>query len=211
MKIGSSSSSSSSSSGEEDGDSNWKAAIDSVSTTDYFSSISNGDSTNRIHNDVSEKKHKPQTLKLYQIKAQKILEDFIEKNLVIERVQIPNLDNDQLESEVGIRLFKNAPRGMVDPLEEIQPPRKRPRILPMEDVDEKSKKFKRKLKSVVVEGVDVIGAARDACHKALTRFEARDAVAKTASKREEERVAELKKIRGEKWLPSIAREMQRSK
>ena len=51
-------------------------------------------------------------------------------------------------------------------------------------------------------------AARDACQRSLARFEAKDAAAKAKAKIEEERVAELKKIRGEKWLPSIAREMQ---
>ena len=39
-------------------------------------------------------------------------------------------------------------------------------------------------------------------------MEARDAARKAAVKKEEERVAELKKIRGERWLPSIAKNMQ---
>lgn len=53
-----------------------------------------------------------------------------------------------------------------------------------------------------------MAAARDACQRSLARFEATDAAAKAKVKKEEERVAELKKIRGEKWLPSIAKEMQ---
>lgn len=53
-----------------------------------------------------------------------------------------------------------------------------------------------------------MATARDACQKALARLEAKDAAAKAAAKREEERVAELKRIRGERWLPSIAREMR---
>lgn len=68
--------------------------------------------------------------------------------------------------------------------------------------------FTRKLKSVVVDGADILTAARDASQKSLTRLEAKDAAAKEKAKREEERVAELKRIRGERWLPSIAREMQ---
>lgn len=53
-----------------------------------------------------------------------------------------------------------------------------------------------------------MAAARDKCQRSLSRLEAKDEAAKAAAKREEERVAQLKKIRGEKWLPCIAREMQ---
>lgn len=68
--------------------------------------------------------------------------------------------------------------------------------------------FKRQLQAVVVDGVDILAAARDANQKSLARLEAKDAAAKAKAKREEERVAELKRVRGERWLPSIAREMQ---
>lgn len=53
-----------------------------------------------------------------------------------------------------------------------------------------------------------MAAARDACQKSLAKFEAKDSAAQVAARREEERVAELKRIRGERWLPSMAREMQ---
>lgn len=66
--------------------------------------------------------------------------------------------------------------------------------------------FRRRLKSVAVDGEDIIAAARNAFQKSLAKFEAKDAAAKVAARREEERVAELKRIRGERWLPSIARE-----
>lgn len=54
----------------------------------------------------------------------------------------------------------------------------------------------------------ILTAAKDACQKSLAKMEARDAARKAAVKKEEERVAELKKIRGERWLPSIAKNMQ---
>lgn len=53
-----------------------------------------------------------------------------------------------------------------------------------------------------------MAAARDAYQKSLARLEAKHAAAKAAANKEEERVAQLKKIRGERWLPSMAREMQ---
>lgn len=60
----------------------------------------------------------------------------------------------------------------------------------------------------MVEGTDIIATAKDACEKSLSKLAAKEAAAREAAKREEERVAQLKKIRGERWLPSIAREMQ---
>jgi septation ring formation regulator EzrA len=56
--------------------------------------------------------------------------------------------------------------------------------------------------------VDIISEARDAEQKSLAQLEAKEAKAKAKAKKEEERVVELKRIRGERWLPSIAREMQ---
>lgn len=50
--------------------------------------------------------------------------------------------------------------------------------------------------------------AIEAAKKSSARLEAKEARAKAKAKKEEERVAELKKVRGEKWLPSVAREMQ---
>ncbi|KAK9284878.1 hypothetical protein L1049_024058 [Liquidambar formosana] len=211
-------SSSYSSSGEEDGDADWKAAIDSVATTSIsinsssltnggFTTISNHSTPNFEENQRI--KQKPQTLKHYQIKAQKILDDILEKTLVMVRDPLNDVDNDTKINESGVRLFKHAPPGIVfDHIDELQGPRKRPRIVPGKEFDEKSKKFRRQLQSVAVDGYVVMATARDACQKSLARLQAKDAAAKAAAKREEERVAELKRIRGERWLPSIAREMQ---
>ena len=69
-------------------------------------------------------------------------------------------------------------------------------------------KFKQRIQSMAIEGKDIIAAGNRAREKSIARLEAKEAAAKAAAKREEERVAELKKVRGEKWLPSIAREMK---
>ncbi|KAE8670832.1 protein SHORT-ROOT-like [Hibiscus syriacus] len=108
-------------------------------------------------------------------------------------------DDDSLGNNIGVRLFKNSAPGIVfDHVDEIQGPRKKPKILPGRGIDENS-----------IE--DILAAARDASHKALARLEAKDAAAREKAKKEEARIAQLKKIRGEKWLPSMAREMQLSK
>ncbi|KAF9600679.1 hypothetical protein IFM89_011350 [Coptis chinensis] len=217
----------SSSSGEEDGDAEWKAAIDSVAANSYNTSTSEKLSKSNgvlIHTngEDEENSHKPRPLKHYQIKAQKMLDEILEKSLVVANDPVPASNDKPVVEEDGIRLFRRAPPGIVDPIvgykhvvetilllsDELLQPRKRPKILPGEVADEKSKKFRRQLQSIVVDGMDIMASARDACQKSLARFQAKDAAAKAATKKEEERVAELKKIRGEKWLPSIAKEMQ---
>uniref|UniRef100_A0A5B7BYV5 Uncharacterized protein n=1 Tax=Davidia involucrata TaxID=16924 RepID=A0A5B7BYV5_DAVIN len=220
MGSGGGGSRSSSSSGEEDGDADWRAAIDSVaaatsfsaSTADGVASISNGSTTKSIGHPTKDDQvtnHKPQILKHYQIKAQKLLDDILEKTIETVRDPIHAPDNNTVINEGGIRLFKHAPPGIVfDHTDELQQPKKRPRIIPGEEIDEKSKKFRQQLQSVAVDGMDIITAARNTCQKSLAKLQAKDAAAKVAAKREEERVAELKRIRGERWLPSIARDMQ---
>ncbi|KAK3016511.1 hypothetical protein RJ639_006834 [Escallonia herrerae] len=210
-----------SSSGEEDGDADWRAAIDSVAATttfglpktNGFASAPNASTTNSTreeevdNNDNSNEK--PQNFKHYQIKAQKLLEDIVEKSMEIVRDPVLVTDNNAVTNDVGIRLFKDAPCGILfNPVDELQGPRKRPRIIPGEEIDEQSKKFKHQLRSAAVDGTDIIDAARVACQKSLAKLQAKDAAAKTAAKREEERVAELKRVRGERWLPSVARDRQ---
>lgn len=68
--------------------------------------------------------------------------------------------------------------------------------------------FKNQLQSVAVDGTHIIAAAKHVHQKSLAKLEAREAAAKAAAKREEERVSELKKIRGERWLPCMAKERQ---
>ncbi|XP_028772813.1 uncharacterized protein LOC114731331 isoform X1 [Neltuma alba] len=213
-----------SSSGEEDGDARWRAAIESVAgTTSYISSFMNGSSSASKEksrakpsddDDDGQRKPKTQQMKHYQVKAQRLLDDIIENTLEIVKEPMPILDEDPKIQEGGVRLFKHAQPGIVFdhvvymPADEPEPPRKRPRILPGEDIDEKSKKFKRQVRSVAVNGRDIMASAEDAYQKALARLEARDAAAKAAAQREKERVENLKKVRGERWLPSMARDMQ---
>ncbi|KAM5576806.1 hypothetical protein ABKV19_007578 [Rosa sericea] len=193
-----------SSSSEEDGDAAWKAAISSAAAgaSSYINGLSS--KPNQLPPQDSNHTKLP---KHYQIKAQKLLDDIIGKSLEIVHNSIPEPDVTN-EEEVGIRLFKNAPPGIVFDHVDEQPPRRRPRILPGKEINEKSKKFKQQIQSVAVDGNEIVSEARDRCQRALSRLEAKEAAAKEAAKREEERVAQLKKVRGERWLPSIARERQ---
>ncbi|KAJ0097358.1 hypothetical protein Patl1_28515 [Pistacia atlantica] len=220
---------SSSSSGEEDGTAEWRTAIESVVSTTTFG-FTNGSTKSITHSNSNtdcsyeeDHQHKPQKLKQYQVKAQKALDDILEKNLEIVRDPVHFLEKDQV-IDGGVRLFKNSARGIVfdhkgksifftySDCDLMQL-----RLLGfcnMKSIDvgmliwPKKKLFKRQLQAVVVDGVDILAAARDASQKSLARLEAKDAAAKAKAKREEERVAELKRVRGERWLPSVAREMQ---
>ncbi|GAB4846892.1 hypothetical protein Ancab_025900 [Ancistrocladus abbreviatus] len=219
------------SSGEEDGDEEWKAAINAVAngfsgggsianfgfapasgTTSFFDLASNTNSTPPLEDHDDYDKSHPQTLKHYQLKAQKALDDILEKMLVVVKDPTCAVEEDHHPVATGgVRLFKDAPPGILfDKKDELQRPRKKPRILPGEETNEKSKKFRRQLQSVAVDGMHILAAAKDASRKSLARMEAKEAAAKEAARREEERVAELKRIRGERWLPSIAREMRGS-
>ncbi|KAK9670261.1 hypothetical protein RND81_13G189900 [Saponaria officinalis] len=200
-------SNSSSSSSSEDGDEEWKAAINSVASP--FPTSSKPDPKPDSDDDPLQ----PQPLKHYQLKAQKTLDDILEKSLFMVKdsdpVNADVIEDDPVANGDGVRLFKQAPVGILfDHRVELKGPTKKPRILPGEAVDEKSKKFKKRLRSVAVEGADILAAAESACQKAKARLKAREAATREAAKREEERVAELKKIRGERWLPSMAKQMQ---
>lgn len=204
---------SSSSSGEEDGDAEWRAAIDSIAAVATFNkpkSRSVLSSFDRLETYEDEGIRKPQKIKHYQIKARRLLDEILDKTLeVVPYTNHNTLDNTSTPSDGGVRLFKHAPPGIVfDHVDELHGPKKKPKLLPGEELSEKSKKLKKQLWSVVVDGADIVIASKVACQKSLAKFEAREAAAKAATKREEERVADLKRIRGERWLPSVARDMR---
>ncbi|XP_050205860.1 uncharacterized protein LOC126655656 isoform X2 [Mercurialis annua] len=202
-------------SSSEEEDANWRAAIESIAATTTFGSklfgtISNGSTSHSTSNGNDTQDSKK--IKHCQLKAQKLLDDIIEKTLEVVSEPSHVRDDPSTIVDEGVRLFKHSPAGIVfDHIDEIQGPKKRPRILPRYDIDEKSKKFRRKMKSIAVDGLDIIAAGREAGQKSLARMEAKEAAAKAKAKKEEERVSELKRIRGERWLPSISREMQLNK
>ncbi|KAI3946367.1 hypothetical protein MKW98_010491 [Papaver atlanticum] len=202
---------SSSSSEEEDGDAEWRATINYIATDVSNQSASSNGLVPKTSNRTSNSEEQPKP-KHYVVKVQKLLlENMLDKSLDMVNAPIPECgDEPAVDEGGGIRLFRHAPLGIVfDPVDDSKLPRKRPKILPGYEVDEKSKKqFKRQLKSIAVDGVQIIASARDACKKSLARLEAKDVAAKAKAKREEERVAEMEKIRGKKWLPSIARHMR---
>ncbi|KAL9264885.1 hypothetical protein AKJ16_DCAP05818 [Drosera capensis] len=205
------------SSEDEDGDEEWRAAINSVAG-DFLTGGSNGfaaAASNRKPSYSGDfERPESKALKHSQLKVRKALQDLLEKTIVIAKVPEATTDGKVEDDrgsgfDDGIRLFKDSPVGiLLDHPDEIQGPKKKPRILPGEEINEKSKQFKWQIQSVTVDGMEILASAKESKRKALARKEAREAAAKAAAKRVEEQVKELKRIRGEKWLPSIAREMK---
>ncbi|KAJ8765626.1 hypothetical protein K2173_014748 [Erythroxylum novogranatense] len=142
---------SSGSSSEED--ENWKAAIKSIASTTVFGlqasgTVSNGSKSRAVAPEAEpggENGQKAQKVKHYQIKAQKLLDQILEKTLMV--VKDSNDDTavttGAATNDEGVRLFKNSSAGIVfDHKDEIQRPTKRPRILPGLDIDQNSRKKK---------------------------------------------------------------------
>ncbi|KAJ0248834.1 Uncharacterized protein HA466_0158780 [Hirschfeldia incana] len=203
------------SSSSEDEDPKWKAAINSiVTTTAYAASATKLAAATAQQNEDGEFRAKPKKLTHAQIKVKKLLNEMVENSLdfVKDPVTVVPQDDEEPENDCGVRLFKRCSTGIVfDHVDELQGPKKKPTLHPSRGIEGSSKEFKKRIKSIAVDGTDILSAAVEAAKKASARLEAKEAAAKAKAKKEEERVAELKKVRGEKWLPSVARALQLNK
>ncbi|VVA93845.1 unnamed protein product [Arabis nemorensis] len=194
-------------SSSEEEDPKWKAAIKSIATTTVYGASAAKPAATQTHEE-GDFRLKPKKLTHAQMKVKKLLNEMVENTLDFVKDPV-NVPEDKPESDSGVRLFKQSSTGIIfDRLDELQGPKKRPKLLP--GVEGNSKEFKKRIKSIAVDGPDVLAVAIEAAKKSSARLEAKEARAKAKAKKEEERVAELKKVRGEKWLPSVAREMQRN-
>eukprot|EP00252_Welwitschia_mirabilis_P018533 TRINITY_DN41179_c0_g1_i1.p1 TRINITY_DN41179_c0_g1~~TRINITY_DN41179_c0_g1_i1.p1 ORF type:complete len:228 (+),score=53.06 TRINITY_DN41179_c0_g1_i1:202-885(+) len=202
---------------EEDGDETWKAAIQSaaVDSSAIFSNNTKSSPPKTAHSDDESNGERPTSnLKFYQTRAQDVLHSYLDKNLVIvssSEETLPVSFNSS-DAENDIRLFKRAPPGAILN-SSVEIPhgtinRKKPRIGPRIQINEKSAEFKLKLHSVSVDGELIMLKAVEAKQKALARLQAREMAALEASRKEKQRVSLLKQKRGEKWLPAIAKEMR---
>ncbi|CAH2052832.1 unnamed protein product, partial [Thlaspi arvense] len=138
--------------------------------------------------------------------VKKLLIEMVENTLDFVKDPVNVLEDDKPENDCGVRLFKRCSTGIIfDHVDELEGPKKKPNLRPNRGVEGSSKEFKKRIKSIAVDGSDVLSAAIEAAKKASARVEAKEAAAKAKAKKEEERVAELKKVRGEKWLPSVGK------
>lgn len=212
-----------SSSSDDDGDENWRAAVNSVAVDSSAilrnGSTQNGTERSKLQDIEGGKEGMSSNLKSCQARAQDLLHRYLDKTLTIiaspespSHVCKSTIDDATIDgAEDEIRLFRRAPRGItVKPVAETLEtliPRKKPRIPPRKEIDEKSAEFQSQIQSVAVDGAIIIAKAEKEKTRALVRLQEKEAAAQAAVKKEEERVALLKQQRGEKWLPSIASEM----
>uniref|UniRef100_A0A1J3FKS2 Uncharacterized protein n=1 Tax=Noccaea caerulescens TaxID=107243 RepID=A0A1J3FKS2_NOCCA len=199
-------------SSSEDEDPEWKAAINSIATTTVYGASATKPATTPSYED-GDFRPKPKKLTHAQIKVKKLLNEMVENTLdfVKDPVNVPE-DKPEEETDCGVRLFKRCSTGIIfDHVDELQGPTKKPKLRPDRGVEGNSKELKKRIKSIAVDGSDVLAAAMESAKKASARVAAKEAAAKAKAKKEEERVAELKKVRGEKWLPSVALQLQPNK
>jgi len=161
-------------------------------------------------------------LKLYQIRLQDLLykhldktvgETFAAQPLLATEQPIECHENglDEVEKDVDIRLFSRAPPGIVIKRPEknlkgtkrVKPNLKRGYSID----DEDSEEHLVRLQAAAIDGETIRAEAKHAMAKALATSQVSAEVAEKAAKREEERVAALKRERGEEWLPAIAAQL----
>ncbi|CAM6042576.1 unnamed protein product [Sphagnum compactum] len=159
-------------------------------------------------------------LKLYQIRLQDLLykhldktvgETFAAQPLLATEQTIECHENglDEVEKDVDIRLFSRAPPGIVikrpgtNSASLVKPNLKRGYSIDDEDSDEHLVR----LQAAAIDGETIRAEAKHAMAKALATSQVSAEVAEKAAKREEERVAALKRERGEEWLPAIAAQL----
>lgn len=182
-----------SSSSDEDGDENWRAAVNSVAvdSTAIFRNGSNQNGTgySKLQDIEGGKDGKSSNLKSCQARAQDLLHRYLDKTLTIiaspeSSSHVCNSTIDDHEDE--IRLFRRAPRGItVKPVETLERliPRKKPRIPPRKEINEKSTEFRSQIRSVAVDGAIIIEKAEKERARALVRLQEKEAAAQAAAKK----------------------------
>ncbi|CAK9216464.1 unnamed protein product [Sphagnum jensenii] len=227
--MGASRISSSSDDGEDEGHASRLAsvAIDSaavvLNASSSAPSLRNGRgklSSDQLVEAENQSKGTSSGLKLYQIRLQDLLykhldktvgETFAAQPLLATEQTIECHENglDEVEKDVDIRLFSRAPPGIVIKkpgtisASLVKPNLKRGYSIDDEDSDEHLVR----LQAAAIDGETIRAEAKHAMAKALATSQVSAEVAEKAAKREEERVAALKRERGEEWLPAIAAQL----
>ncbi|KAG0605483.1 hypothetical protein M758_9G063100 [Ceratodon purpureus] len=157
-------------------------------------------------------------LKLYQTRLQDLLYKHLDKTFgataggpsVAPAKNQHSLNKDDVvdggQQTGGIRLFRRAPPGIIEqPREErILGPGTKPQLRPSLTLDEDSEEHIVRLQAAVVDNETVSEQAKRLREKVLASAKSSQAKVELARKNEEERVAKLKRERGEEWLPSVA-------
>ncbi|CAM6087420.1 unnamed protein product [Calypogeia fissa] len=157
-------------------------------------------------------------LKLYQTRVQDLLQKHLDKVFEESVVEVPVESENAAKSgnhvaeeddetyDEEIRLFRSAPLGVS--LKRSRPEHSQVGRLPprYDSSDEESAHEKEsRFQVAAIESSSIISEAEKAQKKALARFLAAEEASRRSEKAEAERVGQLRRERGEEWLPSIAK------
>ncbi|MCO5591375.1 hypothetical protein L7F22_045358 [Adiantum nelumboides] len=181
-------------------------AIDSASVSGAAALLTQKKRREKDGSNGSDRHDAAPALQHYQYRARDLLHKYLDSAFEI----IPAKDTctsalDMPES--GFYLFKNAPSGLSEK-QHYQEAALRKRSFHDRDVNEASDMFQSHLVAAAIDGVAVRLHADRYKAKALALWTLQETEEKAAKQEDDERVALLKRQRGELWLPSIARHMQ---
>lgn len=184
-------------------------AVDSASVAGIAAALSHKKKKKKKDNEDGAA---PSSLKFYQARARDFLHEYLDKTIVIKRLkyeetELPDAHFVEDAEDTGFHLFKRAPSGLSDKRhwQEEAPKRKHQDHNP----DESSEMFQAAVLATAIDGIAVTLEAEKAKGKAFAVWVLHQAKEKEAKRKEEERIALLKVQRGEQWLPSVAKDMQR--
>lgn len=154
-------------------------------------------------------------LKLYQTRVQDLLQKHLDKvfeeNLEDTAVGSTKSGDRCAEDETyddEIRLYGDAPLG-VSLKRSRSSKHVQVRLLPprYDSSDDDSAERESRFQAAAVEGSAVISHAEEAQTKAFVRFLEAEGAYRRTDEEEAQRVGQLRRERGEEWLPSVAKEM----
>ncbi|KAH7300044.1 hypothetical protein KP509_24G042200 [Ceratopteris richardii] len=149
-------------------------------------------------------------VKFYQMRAHDILHEYVDKTYeIVPAVKGGRDEAFETEENIGFHLFKYAPSGLTEKTcQQGASVSARKRFLG-NDIEESSEMFKSQVMASAVDGEAVKLAAEKSKAKAFALWMLHQAEEKESKEKEKHRVALLKSQRGEKWLPSVIRDMAR--
>ncbi|MCO5598979.1 hypothetical protein L7F22_053078 [Adiantum nelumboides] len=143
---------------------------------------------------------------LYELQARDLLHKYLDSTFKIIPAKDTCTSALDMPENAGFYLFKNAPSGLSEK-QHCQEAALRKRSFHDRD-NEASDMFQSHLVAAAIDGGAVRLHADRYKAKAFALWTLQETQEKAAKQEEDERVALLKRQRGELWLPSIARDMQ---
>ncbi|KAL2653377.1 hypothetical protein R1flu_021505 [Riccia fluitans] len=154
-------------------------------------------------------------LNFSQVRVQNLLHHYLDKSLGASFVELGartdgvSEDEENEEFDAEVRLFSRAPPGINLKRPDVPKQISRPKRYKSSDEDEPEKLSR--LGAAAVDSTTLLSYADRAKSKARVRALKALEDADKREKEEEQRVAKLRKERGQEWLPKVASELKKEK